>query len=1198
MKSTYYITITIILFLQLFASAQTANWSAVLPSKFPTNASGQIHGLSRVSQLKFHPTDPNKMYAVSARGGLFISTDAGANYVVAPGTDNMPSCRLASICIDYTNDQILYLGTGDHNYYYNGIGVWKSTNGGLTFSQTTLTGKLVIDMIMDPIDHNTIVAITNVGIYKTINAGTSWTLKTTSRPFDDLKQRTPVSRVLFAATTDSAFFRSTDFGDTWSQITSGIIFPAGITNGNGCRIAVTPADTNIVYLGMVANSGLIYKSTNAGVSFSAIKTTVPPYLTYYDNLSTSSGQGDYNFGIGVDRVNANILYLVAHNVWKSIDGGATWSQLTNWYAKVHTDMHQIITSPYNNSQLYDVNDGGVWLSTDAGNNWIPKSDGINGYEIYHGNCSPTSKQTISIGTQDNGELYSNSTNWLTNRGGDWSSQCAFDYRVNSTMVYYFQNNKRRLVNGSDVTYGLPTQVTLLQGITFHRNNPNLAYVADTIIYRTNNLTVTTPTWTQIANFNKKIMAIHCSYADTNRLYVITNDGFIYVSTNATTATPTFTAYTVPSATNTAAKITTIKTAPNTVYITCNNKVYKSIDNCVTWTNITYNLPTTNHVGIISDEYSTSNDLILLATFNTVYYKIGNATSWSIFNTNLPSRTDVIDLSIFNDGTPNTSLRIATYGRSMWETSMNSLRALTANFVASNTNPCIGSSVQFSDLSFGNVTSRNWSFIGGTPATSTLQNPAVVYSSAGTYNVTLTVSDGVTNNSSTQTNYISTIGSSLPLSESFEGTIDPPTGWKNIDNGTISDAWAKSSLAGGFALSTNSMMFDNYSWNIIGQKDELQVKRLNLNGYSNAKIYFDVAYQVYTGYADSLAVLISTDCGNTFSRIYIKGGSTLTSAGSGTNNFTPTSAQWRTDTISLNTYLGQQDVILEFQNINGFGNKIYIDNVNVVGTLCISASTPTVGATSNPLCSGNATTLSIQSGNLNNSTNWKWYSGTCGGTLVGTGTSISVSPISTTNYFVRGESGCAPSGGCGNINIAVNNPVNWYLDADVDGYYTGPIISACVSPGIGYSTTIKIAGDCNDNVATIHPGATEICGNAIDDNCNGTIDEGCTITLNLKVFIQGFYNVGSLMTSPLSNPSFPLLCDTITVELHQAVPVYGLAYSVKKTINTSGNGQFIFPAAVLNNSYYIVVRHRNSIETWSKNPVLFSGLTVNYDFSTP
>ena len=100
----------------LSANAQ-ANWSAVLPTKFPTNASGQIHGISRVSQMKWHPTNPNKMYAVSARGGLFISQDAGANWAVTPGTDFMPYSRLASVCIDYTNDQILYLGTGDHDYY-------------------------------------------------------------------------------------------------------------------------------------------------------------------------------------------------------------------------------------------------------------------------------------------------------------------------------------------------------------------------------------------------------------------------------------------------------------------------------------------------------------------------------------------------------------------------------------------------------------------------------------------------------------------------------------------------------------------------------------------------------------------------------------------------------------------------------------------------------------------------------------------------------------------------------------------------------------------------------------------------------------------------------------------------------------------------------------------------------------------------
>ena len=167
--------------------SQTANWSPVAPDFFPTNVSGQIHGISRISQLKFHPTNSQKFYAISARGGLFISNNAGNTWTIAPGCDLMPGMRLASVCIDHTNDQILYLGTGDHNYYYSGSGVYKSTNGGATFNATSLTSKLVLEMLMDPTNNQVIVAATNVGIYKTINGGTTWTLKTASRSFDDLK---------------------------------------------------------------------------------------------------------------------------------------------------------------------------------------------------------------------------------------------------------------------------------------------------------------------------------------------------------------------------------------------------------------------------------------------------------------------------------------------------------------------------------------------------------------------------------------------------------------------------------------------------------------------------------------------------------------------------------------------------------------------------------------------------------------------------------------------------------------------------------------------------------------------------------------------------------------------------------------------------------------------------------------------------
>lgn len=1177
MKNTIHLIILFLLYFTISTSAQTSNWTAVVPAKFPTNVSGQIHGISRISQLKFHATNPNKMYAVSARGGLFISTDAGTNWTVTPGTDFMPYARLASVCVDYTDDQIIYLGAGDHNYYYNGSGVWKSTNGGNTFTQTTLNNKLVVEMIMDPSNHNIIVAVTDAGIYKTTDAGATWVLKSAARPFDDLKQKTPVSRVLYAASYDSAFFRSTDFGDTWTQITTGIVLPAGITNGDGCRIAVTPADTNVVYLGMVANSNIIYKSTDGGTSFTAKKTAASPYLGYYANLSTSSGQGDYNFSIGTDRNDPNILYVVAHNVWKSTDGGVNWTQLTNWYEKVHTDMHQIITSPYDNTKLYNMNDGGVWLSTDGGNNWTPKSDGIYGYEIYHGNCSPTRRDMISIGTQDNGELYGTSTGWFTNRGGDWGSQCAFDYRANSSMVYYFENNKRRLVTGGSASYGLPAQVTLLHDIAFNRSNINLAFAADSFIYRTTNLQLTTPTWTKIDSTGKEIMAMHSSFADANRLYIITNDQKIKVSTNALSATPTYTTYNLPNSVNNSASITSIKLSPNTLYITANTRVYRSTDNGANWTNITYNLPSVNHTRIIADEYYSQNELVFIASNNTVYYKTSAATTWTIFDANLPTRPTAIDLSIYNDSTANSVLRYASYGRGMWETPLATVRSLVANFNANNINPCTGVAVQFSDLSTGNVTSRSWSFPGGTPSTSTASNPVVTYNTNGVYDVALTVSDGIGNNTVTKNAYISTNGAVLPLSEGFEGTENPPSGWKNVDNSTSGVAWAKTATAGGYGTSSNSMMFDNYSWNNVGEKDEILVKRLDLTGYSSVKLTFDVAYQIFSGYlGDSLNVLVSTDCGITYTKLYSKGGATLTSAGTAGNNFVPTAAQWRTDTVNLSAYIGQPSVLIAFQNRNGYGNKLYIDNINTIS--CLPPTAPTLSASSSVNCGTVSTALSIATGNLNSATNWKWYTGSCGGTLAGTGTSITVSPATTTTYFVRGEGGCVSPGACTGITITVKANSSSTTNATIctgDSYtFNG---NSYTSAGT-YVVHLTNAAGC-DSAATLIL----------------TVNS-CSSTVNLKFYLQGYYNGAGLMMPVLKNQGIGnsnAITDTVTVELRHSTN-YSLVSAIKKVVNTDGTLQAIFSVAAGN--YYVAIKHRNTLQTWSSSLIAVGPVPASYDFT--
>ncbi len=153
------------------------------------------------------------------------------------------------------------------------------------------------------------------------------------------------------------------------------------------------------------------------------------------------------------------------------------------------------------------------------------------------------------------------------------------------------------------------------------------------------------------------------------------------------------------------------------------------------------------------------------------------------------------------------------------------------------------------------------------------------------------------------------------------------------------------------------------------------------------------------------------------------------------------------------------------------------------------------------------------------------------------------------------------------------------------------------PSGAYTVTVTDAAGCSTNAVINVPllSPPEVCGNGIDDNCNGLIDDGCVPTLNLKIFIQGFYLANNLMTATVNPVLYPTLCDTVTVELHKSISPYNMEYKSTGTINVSGNGIFNFPNAVLNQNYYLVIRHRNALETWSSNPVLITYNTT-YDFT--
>ena len=110
---------------------------------------------------------------------------------------------------------------------------------------------------------------------------------------------------------------------------------------------------------------------------------------------------------------------------------------------------------------------------------------------------------------------------------------------------------------------------------------------------------------------------------------------------------------------------------------------------------------------------------------------------------------------------------------------------------------------------------------------------------------------------------------------------------------------------------------------------------------------------------------------------------------------------------------------------------------------------------------------------------------------------------------------------------------------------------------------------------------------------------CTLALNLKMYIQGLY-LGSGQMQPLLNTvglnSNPLACDSVTVELRDPLNLTSVFNSQKVLLKTNGLANVIYPNTIIGNSYYIIIRHRNSMETWSKDPVLFTGNPVEFDFT--
>ena len=275
-----------------------------------------------------------------------------------------------------------------------------------------------------------------------------------------------------------------------------------------------------------------------------------------------------------------------------------------------------------------------------------------------------------------------------------------------------------------------------------------------------------------------------------------------------------------------------------------------------------------------------------------------------------------------------------------------------------------------------------SLTAGTSTVLTLNSFTGLTTAAHTFSVWVTAPNAGTdqnaaNNSMTSTFTVSTapVGASLPFTEGFENTTFPPTGWQLLRAATVNTATTWSRLANTTGLTAGSTAIakmDNFSssTSIVGQLDALKSPALNFStANSSLKVKFDVAHRRYGTRIDTLNVYISTDCGSSWTRLYTKGGTQLaTVTPTLSTAFTPTSnAQWRRDSISLAAYAGQSGVYLKFESRSGWGNNLYLDNINVANT---AAAAPTASFANVPAqCAGTPIAFTDQS--VNAPTSWLW-----------------------------------------------------------------------------------------------------------------------------------------------------------------------------------------------------------------------------------
>jgi PKD repeat protein len=254
----------------------------------------------------------------------------------------------------------------------------------------------------------------------------------------------------------------------------------------------------------------------------------------------------------------------------------------------------------------------------------------------------------------------------------------------------------------------------------------------------------------------------------------------------------------------------------------------------------------------------------------------------------------------------------------------------ADFAVSKNLICLGNEIQFFDQSYNSeIVSWEWAFEGGTPSTSSEENPLVVYNEGGFHSVTLTVSDGGNEATITKSDIVNIlpVGVATPYNETFdEVSAIPNSDWFVISGDN--NKWKLTTDAA--AVGDKSVYLRN---RIQGEdeKDELISSTVDLSSFADGVLSFKFAFAKKTDDdSDKMRVRITRNCGETWAvKKTLKASTgTLVTAPNEFSDFIPDAEEWGEVSINLSSLYYIDNFRYKFEFTNGGGNNVYIDDIKI------------------------------------------------------------------------------------------------------------------------------------------------------------------------------------------------------------------------------------------------------------------------------